>query len=335
MEPTQLSRGEWSTLNPTITAGAQAVDNTLAPNGVTWEEGNNYVFFASVEADANGEIVFNSQAVETYRVPLSGFQVRQISPPEKIQLSITPNAGNAGNFDFTWTGDAAKVYDLVSNTALSTPPGTWPVWQGNENIDGTAPETTILNIPGGGDAVRFFAVVEKDPPPLFLEDFEADNGGFMAIGTPNDWAWGTPNSDNEAGLIVTSGNNESTHCWGTNLGAGGTPSGLVDTNADSILRSPAIDLAAATGARLEFAAAVDAAGGDMVEILVKEVGTDALLATINPFTPEVTLDWGDHGPFDMSAADGRNVYLEFRYQGTDNTYIGLYLDDVRITEAAP
>ena len=68
-------------------------------------------------------------------------------------------------------------------------------------------------------------------------------------------------------------------------------------------------------------------------MLVKEVGSGTLLDTILPVTSPLTRDWGDLGPFDLSAADNKNIYLEFRFQGGDPAYIGLYLDDVMVTPA--
>ena len=61
---------------------------------------------------------------------------------------------------------------------------------------------------------------------------------------------------------------------------------------------------------------------------------DAVLETVTPIDnlrPPVTSTWANHGPFAIPAAAGKNVYLEFRFQGTDNSYIGLYIDDVLIT----
>lgn len=85
-----------------------------------------------------------------------------ISPgPAILQLVITPNPETAGSYDFTWTGRDGKVYDLVSATDLSIPPSSWAVWQESANILGN----TIVEVPGGGDSTRFFAVLEKDPVP--------------------------------------------------------------------------------------------------------------------------------------------------------------------------
>jgi autotransporter-associated beta strand protein len=167
------------------------------------------------------------------------------------------------------------------------------------------------------------------PVTLLSENFESDNGGFTAVGSPNDWDWGTPNSNNNAGLILTTGSGGSAKCWATNLGLGGTPpSGVINPAANSILRSPNIDLTGITGAQLRFAAAYDAQTGDAIQVLVRNAGTDALLGTINPVTVPATSTWTNLGPFSLSAGDNTNIYLEFRYDGTDANYIGLYIDNV-------
>jgi hypothetical protein len=167
---------------------------------------------------------------------------------------------------------------------------------------------------------------------LFGEDFEASDGGFTLVGSPNDWAWGTPNSDNSAGTVVTTGNGGSAKCWATVLGEGGTaPYGVINPAADSILRSPDIDLTGITGAQLSFAAAYDLQTGDAAQVLIRDASNDDLLGTIDLVTPlPAASNWTALGPFALSAGDNKKIYLEFRYDGTDANYIGLYIDDVRV-----
>jgi hypothetical protein len=254
-------------------------------------------------------------------------------PPQTFLLTITPATAPAAGFVLKWESQAGKLYNLRTSTDLAGPLSGWELVKGDiaatppanlENIDPTDPR-------------RFYAVEQFDvppPPPLFSEDFEAGNGGFTLVGAPNDWAWGTPNSDNGAGLVLTAGNAESAKCWGTNLGAGGTPSGGIDPAADSILRSPDIDLTGVTGARLSFAAAYDAQSGDVIEVLVRAAASDALLATLSPITATLPddSDWSTLGPFDLpAAADNNTIYLEFRYHGTNAQFIGLYIDDVTVS----
>ena len=101
---------------------------------------------------------------------------------------------------------------------------------------------------------------------------------------------------------------------------------------DLILGLTDLDLTAVTGAQLTFAAAVDAVGGDTFEVLIREVSTgNQLGSTILPVTLPLSADWDELGPFDLSAADNKSVYLEFRFAGTDALFIGLYIDDVEIT----
>ncbi|MCF7731441.1 MAG: hypothetical protein K9N23_07130, partial [Akkermansiaceae bacterium] len=66
---------------------------------------------------------------------------------------------------------------MVSSTDLSTAPATWPVWLGNEDIVGAAPENMLSEVPGGGDSKRFFAVVANglDDPAA-----DPDHDGFTA-----------------------------------------------------------------------------------------------------------------------------------------------------------
>ena len=82
-----------------------------------------------------------------------------------FSVVITPNAVTPGNYDFTWQSQSGKTYDLVSATDLSTPPATWSVWNGQSDIAATPPSNALTDIPGGGDARRFFAIIEKDAPP--------------------------------------------------------------------------------------------------------------------------------------------------------------------------
>jgi hypothetical protein len=266
------------------------------------------------------------------RAPMNGFQI--VEPggggepffPLTITAAISPNTG----YDLSWPSQDGMVYNVRSTTDLSEALVDWDLVEGDIPASGTGTNTKNVNPPES----RLFFVVEEFPaPPLFSEDFESDNGGFSTTGTPNDWAWGTPNSNNNAGLVLTTGNGASINCWGTSLGDGAVPSGVIDPAADSILRSPDINLTGISGAQLQFAAAVDAKTGDTLEVLIREVGTDTQLgSTIVPVTPPLSANWANFGPFDLSAADNKNVYLEFRFQGTDNEYIGFYIDDVVVTQ---
>ncbi|PQJ27585.1 hypothetical protein BSZ32_03140 [Rubritalea profundi] len=259
----------------------------------------------------------NLEFVQDYEVTISNDAI--------VDLADTPNAylGTASG-DWTFTTIAvdalapvATVYDPADNAVDVVP---------NANLVITFDEDVVLN----------YSVTT-----LLDEDFESDNGNFALSGAPNDWARGTPNADNDWDLVLTTGNNGSARCWGTVLGAGGTaPYGTITAGSDSILQGPdaggnGIDLTGVVSAQLQFAAAVDAKTGDTVEVLVREVTTNDLLVTVPAITAPMDADWATYGPFDVSDAAGKNVYLEFRFVGADATYIGLYVDDVNVTGVSP
>jgi len=362
---TTISNDGNKTLHVTLAGGSTSFSGTVTPLrnsstpggsiGNSWfdftAEGASFTaIFGSVFADLDwvnfyieeGEFFLASTGLELSATDNGDgtFTVAVVDTATTFPLTITKNPDTPGTFDFEWASQPGKLYDLVSSTDLDTPILTWPVYdpdgEGGEepfgDIESGGLTTTLTDVPGDGPR-RFFAVVEKDGPPVFFADFETDGAGFTPVGAPNDWAWGTPDSDNSEGLVITGGNDDSTGAWATVLGTGGSPSGTIDTDADSILRSPDIDLTGISGARLSFAAAYDAAAGDTIEVRVFDADTDDLLDTISPVDTglNASSDWTTLGPFDLSAADDTNIYLEFRYQGNSNQFIGLYIDDVTVT----
>lgn len=94
------------------------------------------------------------------------FSVIGTTPPTAapFTVSILPNATTPGNYDFTWTSQAGKVYDVVTSTDLATAVAGWAVWDGREGLPATPPNNVLADVPGGGGTRRFFAVVERDAP---------------------------------------------------------------------------------------------------------------------------------------------------------------------------
>ncbi|MCF7675043.1 MAG: Ig-like domain repeat protein, partial [Akkermansiaceae bacterium] len=136
-------------------ATTQGPDDTLDPV-------NNFKFMAYGGWGPPEGILVSFDELRLSQTSLD--EVAPVISSEAFPLTITPNAGTAGNYDFVWTSQAGKLYDLVSSTDLSTPPASWDVWQGQADIEGTAPTNMLEDIPGGGDPSRFFAVLEKNPP---------------------------------------------------------------------------------------------------------------------------------------------------------------------------
>jgi hypothetical protein len=87
-----------------------------------------------------------------------------------------------------------------------------------------------------------------------------------------------------------------------------------------------------TGARLTFAAAVDAASGDTLEVRVRDAEDDTLLGTLTPFTTfPAKAAWQNLDLALPPTSDRNTNYLEFRFQGASTNYLGCHLDDVAVT----
>ncbi len=156
--------------------------------------------------------------------------------------------------------------------------------------------------------------------PLYQEDFEASNGGFVPSGTPADlWAWGTP--------VAWPGRAASgTKCWGTNL------DGTYAPDADATITSPVISLAGASGPLMvhwwqalemedsaydQAYAEVSVNGGPWTVMWAHEEG-------------DVQEDWTPE-TFDLSAAAGGTVQFRFRIVTDDSVvFNGYYIDDIAI-----
>jgi hypothetical protein len=94
--PEERANGTFSTTNATSTVGGQIINQSVAANTTTWEQGNNYVVFENVVVNGSGQI--NLTAVDTagFRLPLNGFQ---LVPASKGRIVSFEAAGNPGVID--------------------------------------------------------------------------------------------------------------------------------------------------------------------------------------------------------------------------------------------
>jgi hypothetical protein len=250
------------------------------------------------------------------------------SAPPGLILGL---ASNGSHLEFSWESRAGKVYDLLSATDLSTAPDTWVPWQ--SEITATPPENTEA-FARPGDATIFFALRERDAPPIFSEDFESGNGGFTVATTQGtDWAHGDPDSIGPGGAVTT-GNDGSTNCWGTGIGN----AGFFANPTDTCLRSAVIDLTGITEAELSFAQAIDLDSGDAVTVNIIDDTTDTVIAAniVTITDGEInTADWENVGPVAIPAAAlGQPIRIEWCLSGVGGAnadYMGWYIDDVSVT----
>jgi len=265
-----------------------------------------------------------------------------LNPTDSASVSpiVVPFDRETGTFSFTRRDNA--LTGLFTDIETSFDLEMWTVDAGAIVDDSAGPDANGIETvgvtlsPGLVDAPSLFLRVNQNNGLIFSENFENGDGGFIPTGSPNDWEYGTPNSYNNFDLEIIAGNGGSANCWGTILGVGGTaPFGLITPSSNSILRSPNISLVGAAGAVLNFAAAVDVAAGDTLEVLVREVGTDNPIAAFTPIAVPTTSSWSNYGPLDISAGAGLDVYLEFRFQGGNGAYLGFYIDDVTVRKTNP
>jgi len=243
-------------------------------------------------------------------------------------LEIAPDGAN---LDFTWDSKAGKVYDLLSARDLKTTPDTWTPWQ--SEIPATPPSNTN-SYPRPADPDTFFVLVEKPAPPVLSEDFEADAGGFTAVNhsAGTTWVIGEPDSTGDGGSVTT-GNDGSARCWGTDIG---NP-GIYLAGTDTSLISPVIDLTEAAGATLTFAQAIDILEGDTLVVnIIDDTSNDVIVPAIHTSTPDGEIsaaDWETVGSVAIGgAALGQKVRIEWRFTGdNDGSYLGAYIDDVEVS----
>ena len=270
------------------------------------------------------------------------FTVVDTPPPPAAPFTVTiaPNTTTPGNYDFIWTSQAGKVYDLVSSTDLSTAIATWPVWDGRSALPATPPNNTLSDVTGGGNTHRFFAVIEKNAPALFSENFDAAAAlpaGWTSTGPVNGTAWevGVPSG-------VTSGPVTAftqPHCAGTNIG------GYFTENTDVSLVTPVIAIPPGTGATLLFRQLIDTDedNGDLGSVRILDAdNADAPIAGL-----EITglKGFGSEGDgwtenslvMPAPSVGGKNIKIQFNFVSDAGTspgidvFGGFYVDDVSVS----
>jgi hypothetical protein len=228
----------------------------------------------------------------------------------------------------TWKSSEGKRYNLRSDSGLSNDSATWPILDGNADIEPTEP-LNMLTISRPADAMRFFVIEEFTPPPLvvFTDDLESGLGEWTlgndgVAGTA--WELGAPS--NVGPLAAKS----PTNCFGTNL------SGEYTENAEVWLRSPPIDLSTAGGATLSYFEFVDVEGllFDFGSVSVLDASDDSVLMVIRDPVDRRTTDWNMVTKALPPEALGRSIKIEFRLVTDDflgSNYPGWYIDDVELT----
>jgi hypothetical protein len=279
----------------------------------------------------------NSGAFSDYfQVAGSTLSLISGSSSGQFNVSIQPNATTPGNYDFTWTSQAGKQYDLVTSTDLATAIGTWPVWDGRSDLAATPPNNVLANVPGGGDSRRFFAVVERNAPALFAENFDAAAAlpvGWTSNGPVNGTNW-------EVGVPTGVATGPSTafslpNCAGTNIG------GYYTENVNVSLVTPAIAIPANAGATLSFRQLIDTDGfGDFgaVRVLDADNADAPIVGLALTGLAGEGVTWTENSlVLPALNVGGKNIKIEFNFISNAGTsqdidvFGGFYVDDVSVS----
>jgi hypothetical protein len=225
--------------------------------------------------------------------------------------------------------------DDVGVTSINEPAGSY--------LGGTyTPEVTVKNF-GINDqtSVPVHMEIFKKDVTGAIEDFEADDGGYIHSGPTDLWAWGTPTSGPTSA-------HSGTNCWGTNLG------GIYDNYANAMLDSISISVPSVNPA-LQFwhwydtensydggNVKISTDGGTIWNILGSYLDpyNDDAAASGNagiPLEPCFTghnQGYWEKVSFDLSGYAGQTVNFRWHF-GSDSSvgsYPGWYIDDVAVVE---
>ncbi len=156
----------------------------------------------------------------------------------------------------------------------------------------------------------------------FTEDFEADNGGWIAGGTNSSWAHGTPLASATINAAASG-----VKCWVTNL------SGTASTSENSHITSPCYDLSGLAIPTVEFYVWRNfGLTGNTARLLASRDGGATWTDTIRVWTTTST-GW-NHFYIEMPELFGEpQVRFRFNYAGGFLPGEGLAVDDFTVREA--
>ena len=338
--------------------GPAASDVFLLALKVNWNpQGTPDEIFAFIITDITTEPEENeAMAMDTFDFDLAtqqsldvlNFSDTQVGYVDEIRIGTTFNAvmgrgvkessrqlavkASEGNLEISWDSEPGKLYSLRSATDPSEAlPPEWAIFEGNRDITATPPKNLLI-LPLPDEASRLFVVEEFVAPPVvyFSDDLESGADGWETLvndenGT-TEWILGMPAGS--TGPLT--GANDSLNAFTTNLGN-------YAPGANISLRSPRVDLSAATSAQLAFEVFRDADGladtasirflrGDSLDQLGAEVAID--MTTLDTTYQLLTI------PIQQEVLGEAEVIVEWSFQSDDSpdVFSGLTIDNIVIGE---
>ncbi|GIX32449.1 MAG: hypothetical protein KatS3mg125_0405 [Lysobacterales bacterium] len=293
-----------------------------------------------------------------------GLQIQHASMPDldvylespsgnRVTLLSDPAAGGT-DMELTLDDEAALLLGAFSRYRIYSARPEGPnllSWFDGMTANGTWRLVVHDDAAGNGGTLQRWSlrICEVPPPPscpagtqpvtVFQTDFNANDGGFTASGTQNDWQWGTPSA---APLNDCA---SGTNCWVTRL------AGNYSNNADETLESPLFNLAGLVppvtlswaqkyqleSATLDRAFLIARNSANTIEReLFTWTGPTMQEGVGNPAqTITMAAGWGLFRS-DLSAFAGNDVRLRFRLtSNASGNFPGWGIDDIELRACQP
>lgn len=263
--------------------------------------------------------------VEYVRIDTTGAFAPDLSQAP-ANLTVTHDS-DTGNLSISWDSQAGRLYNLRSETDPAVAaPADWPIFSGEQDIVATPPTNTVTFPLPAADPLRLFVVEDFPAPPVsvFSDDFESGQG-LWTLGSTGmagtAWEVGAP------GLPGPVAANSGAACFGTNLTANYAADGVI------WLRSPPINLTAASGATLSYFQSTDIEPGfDFGSIRVIDTADDSEVAVVTATIDGSVPAWTKVTKKLPAAVLGKTVVIEFGFQSDElEHFAGWYIDDVEVT----
>lgn len=286
-------------------------------------------------------LFYNSALSDDQIAGVNEWLANNLVPQNRLALTDVSRDDATGEFTISWESAHGELYNLRSETDPSSDPGIWPIFEDKMDIPATPPVNT-LSVPYSADPKRFFVVESFPVPPtsVYSEDFEGGAAGWTTGVDPADtdmntaWELGTPSNAVFGGPPTAQ---SGTTCYGTNLTAN------YGISSNTWLRSPAIDLSAATAsATVTFQQWVDMDAFDNLDRgtvrVLDAVGLPGTVTELGVVQADITglgaLDWVAFSADLPAAALGQSIVLEFIFESDPDDFAdasGWYVDDLEVT----
>jgi len=260
------------------------------------------------------------------------------SVDELDPLGLNVRRTEAGMLEISWNSKEGELYNLRSETGLSTEPLTWAIFDGNGNLAATPPRNT-LTIPYPADPERFFAIEGFPKPPVVVFEDNFDGRTDLAPWTNsspdgNPWELGVPTAALGPPSAFSPPN-----AVGTVLAGNYVASPTAGTFIVSSLRSPAISLSGIVSGTISYQRYLDMEDPqfDFATVNILNATDDSLIAELETGIGNGNLAWDGVVHDIPAAAIGLDVYFEivFISDDFDSLQTGLVIDDFKVEGVEP